>query len=212
MTKIETKVFSCPACGEKFEDAAVTEISAWWALGTDFRELHDGDDPLPFYAHLCPHCLYVATDLTYVPTLATKKYLQSPRYTAGLDPRDGRASTRYLLLARLQRASLFPAHQVAYNYLRASWLARGEGDQPRVVECQRTAIDLYQKALHAGMVPGPGRGAVHYVIGELYRLLSEFEESEKWFDNAINIQWRRELVERQRELARQHNAEESCMP
>jgi uncharacterized protein len=213
MTQLQVTILTCPACGGEFEDTVVGEVDSLDGLNSDFEELHLGGNPTAFYAHLCPHCLYVATDFSYAPTLATKKYLQSPLYIAGIDnPRDGRASTKYILLARLQRSALIAAHQVAYNYLRASWFARAEGDVQRCIECRRNGIDLYEKALRAGMVPGPGRAAIHYVVGELYRLMGEFEKADLWFGQAAEFDWRSELVARQRELVRQRSVQDVRMP
>ncbi len=75
---------------------------------------------------------------------------------------------------------------------------------------QALAGEYFIKALEANEIKEKDRGAIKYLIGELYRRQGEFEKAIVWYDRALkedNPEKLRNIIHEQKEMARNRNAD-----
>lgn len=184
MTMIEEESFTCPVCGEVFEDAVVLSTNQM-GTHTDFMPVVGGLFPFPYYVHACPACGFAGFDDDFSATYEQefkdwvaselKSELASAEFYGGL---------KYLLGARCAQKLGQPDRAVADLYLRGAWCAVVEETPELEARCRREAVKMFEKALAEGGVPAEERAPITYLVGELHRRLGDAQEAAAWFDRA----------------------------
>ena len=162
-------------CGHSFEYGVLLSTNAAGGVETDFRARAVGTDPVPFTVLTCPRCSYscdtggfeqpVPPKVAYeLKTLAERLFVAQPV----------KDSVRFQLAAELLDRKDDEPQAVGWMYLRASWMAREEGNAAAEELFQHRAVEAFQK--HLELQPhGPDVGQITYLVGELARRLGDFE-------------------------------------
>ncbi len=210
MTTIHQETLTCPACHTTFK-VQVVGSCGYAGKDTDFRPHYWGLDPLPLFVHTCPRCLFSGYEAHFAAPVSEelRKWLVEERGLGRLQSDTG--SRRYTLAARCREQAGDNDIAIADMYLRASWCARVEEDRPMERLSQRRAVECFQRALAAGLVPPNQQAAITYLVGELYRRLGDFELATAYLARVKEDDWSA-LAARQLALARQANDENTTMP
>lgn len=175
MTTLLTRSATCPVCSHAFDYGVVMSTNAAGGVETDFRARAVGLDPLPLTVLTCARCSYSADTGTFESPVAPQaayqlKALADQLFTATPVPH----SRRFQLAATLMDIAGREPTDIGWMYLRASWMARDEGNAEAEALYQRRALEAFQKHL-AENPQALDAGQITYLVGELARRLSDFE-------------------------------------
>lgn len=209
MTTIREQTLTCPACHTTFKVHVVSSCG-YAGKDTDFRPHYWGLDPLPLFVHTCPQCLFSGYGSHFEMPMSDelRRWLVEERGLGRLQSDAG--SRRYTLAARCREQAGDHDIAIADMYLRASWCARVEGDRAMERLSQRRAVECFERALMAGLVPSGQRDAITYLVGELYRRLGDYELATGYLARVVEGELA-DLAARQLDLARQANDENATM-
>jgi uncharacterized protein (DUF2225 family) len=186
MTSFITRESVCPVCVCTVEITVLTSTN-YVGQHSDFHRITMGYAPLPLMMNTCSMCGYsgftddFANPASLTPELRTK-ILASLRHIVGDVPLD--AGRRYELYALQQELAGADAWQMAHHYLRAAWAARDDGS-PNEPNYQHFALDFFETALTANLVPPDQLPSITYLIGELYRRVGDTAAAATWFNTVI---------------------------
>jgi uncharacterized protein (DUF2225 family) len=200
MTTLRNEDFSCPACGNTFNDGVVMSMGSS-GMDTDFRPHYWGVDPLRFFVHTCPECHYSGYQDDFQEGVRLNPILlqriKSGMLFKDLEERLGDSlkgnrpfldgSTKYLLAARTVAASGRGFLKAAELHLRSAWCARVEAKSNVEALAQEEAVRAYRSSMARGEVPAQMQPTVVYLIGELYRRQGEFRDAIEYFSEAEGL-------------------------
>ena len=209
MTTIREQELTCPACDTTFQVLAVASCSSA-GQDSDFRPHYLGLDPLPLFVHTCPTCLFSGYESHFQAPVSDelRHWLVEERGLGRLQSDAG--SRRYTLAARCRGRAGEEVLTIADLYLRASWCARVEEDRAMERLSQCRAVERFERALAAGIVPADQEDAITYLVGELYRRLGDFELATAYLARITEGDLA-DLATRQLDLARQADDENTTM-
>ncbi len=206
------KMVNCPLCGEKvkiFETLSMTVSGSY----RDFQRRING----PYYFHLFAHC----------PTCHFSGYASDFSRTVSED-------IKRKVLIELKSIPVGPFHIEKFEFAAkiSSWEKKGYAEIGKIYlfgsyhlkymtdlrdkkfvdlrkRYQALAGEYFIKALETNEIKERERGAISYLIGELYRRRGEFEKALVWYDRALqeeNSEDFKGIIEEQKEMARNRNA------
>jgi uncharacterized protein (DUF2225 family) len=223
MTSIVERDFVCPVCGENFRDPVVLSTNTFGGTESDFRPRAAGVDPLPFWIHTCPECLYTDCEFDSAVTGDVKRYVTGGEFRRGI-PDSPKAFHKYELLARIEEFAGAGAREIAWSYLKAAWLAAeyaasegpdsGDAEDVLVLErkYRKAAIDKLESSLGDRFQDDEEYMTVFYLVGELHRRLGEFDTAITYFERLEDDDRFKTLISQQKELASSGNAGPTMMP
>jgi uncharacterized protein (DUF2225 family) len=206
MTTWELLLFKCPICDCTFSDNIIISTNTFGGVETDFRAHASGMDPLPFYIHQCPKCHFSFMVSGFYVSDALKDYVLSRKIFEGIEQGALQASsTQYEIFGRGLTINQSPYENIAWAYLRASWMARSENDPPKEKRLQLLAIHYFERAItERTLTKEEDYEHVTFLIGELYRRTESFNQAIEWFSQVNEP--REQDAHRQKVLAEQGNS------
>ncbi|MFX1255877.1 MAG: DUF2225 domain-containing protein [Promethearchaeota archaeon] len=206
MTTWEPFNFQCPICDCTFSSNAIISTNTFGGVETDFRAYASGMDPLPFYIHQCPKCHFSFMVGEFSVSDVLKDYVLSRKIFIGIEKTaliD--CSTKYEIFGRGLAINRSSYENIAWAYLRASWMARSEFDRPKEKRLQLLAIDYFERAIkERTLTKEEDYEHVAFLIGELYRRTKSFNQAIEWFSQVNEP--REQDAHRQKVLAEQGNS------
>ncbi|MFX1597899.1 MAG: DUF2225 domain-containing protein [Promethearchaeota archaeon] len=189
MTTWGPETVTCPNCEDVF--VATQVFSCGFASKTrDFMPNYWGANPLPFFVHVCPNCMFAGYSGEFEVTDATsqKKEPEIPAW-----------EKYYLLAQRLvdeQQDNVKSLSDIAWTYLQSAWTARvvdrdREKERMRLEDALIFFKRVYEKDTDA---------RVTYTCGEINRLLGEFDEADRFFHEVPDHAKKTRLVEEEKNL------------
>ncbi len=166
----------CPIDGTRFE-AQVDLSGTSWGRRLDLKP--DGPTPAPWSLPLCPTCRFPQFEepLSRELRKRVRRYVLSPEYQ--LLAKD---HPSYFLAAKIYEFLGRDAYAIGEAYLEASWQVEDE-DRDRYESYLRLARDAFLR-FEASADPEMAQiTTVQLLIGELHRLLGEFERAEAHFES-----------------------------
>lgn len=200
----------CSECLATFpaEVMEMTGTGGW--LESDLCYQSHGTFPYPYLVAVCPCCGWAA----YIRDFEKLAYL--PRYSGGIMAKALRdylredrlrfpGSKKYSLAAASYARAGVPPVFIGDLHLRAVWCARQERS-PEVEDHHLEAALLWFERAQAGGLSGFEAARAAYLLGELNRRLSRFDEAVRWFNRVDPAPvWLRSWAERMCLLAREKN-------
>ena len=223
MTTVFQQHFVCGCCRYAFDDAVIGSCG-YASKDSDFRPNYWGMNPLPYFIHSCPRCGYTAYDIGSIPPAGVQGWLLKGGMQFVLTQletsirqeaqRYGNESgwQKYLQAVLCAEQANSDALKIADLFLHMAWTARSEEAFLAERYAQQRALHYFRQAFEAELVPGDLQPEVLYLIGELYRRLSEFEQAQARLEAAIDAAVRRDdtdltrLARHQYRLAHAGNA------
>ncbi len=184
MTTVFMHDFTCPVCGEVFEDEVVASTNVT-GLSTDLKPFTCGLPAYPFFVHTCPNCFFsgFGEDFEREIDVASADVIrvEMERWHRDLYPMEPEPQHRYMLAAICAEIlGAAPLH-VADCYLRAVWCAVDRDMHDFAHELRVEAVRFYVLAFDDRRTPARERARVAYVVGELSRRLGREEDAARWF-------------------------------
>lgn len=180
----------CPACQHSFDATRVVGRPRVIRKATDFREVYaDNERVLPYCVAVCPACAYAGypqwfdgreIDFAMKGLIASQLLWNLP--WALTDPVE-----RFHHALKCAEWDTLAPKELGDLALNGAWCAEEEGDREAERWFRREAIRHYDVALKRfdGVEPAL-RGAVTYLMGELYRRLDDLALSTAWFSQVAN--------------------------
>lgn len=168
-----TNDYTCPIGGEKFE-ATVTASGTSFGTYTNLKPY--GPIDAPWVLPQCPSNKFVMFKHEFTPEeiAVFTKIVESDDYKAIPD-----GSSEYYYLAKLFEGSDASHEDIAWAYLKASWEMGGQ-------EVLEGALDNFKKSLSEIKDDDKNADEKHMthqmIIGELNRLLGNFDEAKREFE------------------------------
>ena len=187
MSTLIEEMRACPVCEARFAVQAV-DCCGSHGCDSDFRPHHWGVDPLDSYVHACRECGFAGYRQDFLDGVSEtvirkiRKFL-TPR-TRDLT-RKNAAYFKYEFMALIYEWEDRSSVEVGDSFLKASWLARGQGNREKERLYQREAVRRFEEALEIGECETQDRRAVtSYLVGDLHRRLNRRRRAETWFHRA----------------------------
>lgn len=231
LTEVELifdKSYTCPVCDKEFKAKAVkTGKAKLIAADSDLRPKYQVVDSLKYDVIACPNCGYAALNryFNYMTSAQARLIKQSISSTfKGLAPEgdivtyDAAIMKHKLALANtvVKRAK---ASEKAYTCLKTAWLLRGEAENlpedtkdidkvrselaEEELEFIENAYNGFLEAFPKEMFPmcGMDENTVCYLMADLARRLSKFEDAGRWVARVLASRSANERIkEKAREL------------
>lgn len=146
--------FTCPNCGEVYEDYVIMSTNAFGGWDSEFRAYALGFDPLGLLIQTCPKCGCPDRDslglgdnarLSRQEKSLIRRLLRDYCRHYRLKPRAFTHSHDYEVLAILLLRGR-PERAAAAAYLRAAWVADDLKHSTRALACRLKAAHHYQRA------------------------------------------------------------------
>jgi len=204
----------CPFCGGIFKTIVVISMS-YGEEDSDFRPHFRGLNPMKYFVHECPYCGYIGQSREFKGVRISKEV--PPDKDVKYEHRViGDYDNPFLKLAKSLEMRGANPYDIAVAYHYAAWYYRlmyekseNDDEKSKFKEKEKAAlketINWFKKALESRDVRSKERPIIIYLIGELYRLIGEFEQALIYFEKAISesrIKWLIELAKRQMDFAR----------
>ena len=183
MPSWEDLELTCPLCMTTFQSRVVTQADAI-GQDTDGRLHFKEVDALPTFIHTCPQCNFTASRSAFQVRLESQEVFRVRAFLETL-PKPQSPTERYMLMAKVMDQyrrdnPIFPGNA----WLTAAWCARTEGRRTDEIDCMRRALRWFDEDLRLRLTMREERTYLTYLIGELYRRVSNFERSIQYF-NAV---------------------------
>lgn len=211
MTTTQERRVTCPNCSNKF---TIREVMSQTTMGqdTDFRPRHAGATTYDLIIHTCQKC-GLSGFMGQFEGRVSKRVSQliAERITPLVNDELARPWQRYEYAAWIAEWREQDDDLVGNYYLRASWCCRDNhtGAEDNAARFYRAkAMEHFERALTVGQVRDSEIGVITYLIGELHRRNSEFDEASSWFSRAVELpdgdddgRWVANLARKQAKLA-----------
>ena len=209
----------CPFCGGIFKTIVVMSMS-YSKEDSDFRPHFHGLNPMKYFVHECPYCGYIGQSREFKSVKISKDV--PPDEDINYEYRViGDYDNPFLKLAKSLEMRGANPYNIAIAYHHAAWYYRvmyekskNDDEKIKFKEKEKAAlketINWFKKALESGDVSSKERPIIIYLIGELYRLIGEFDQAIIYFEKSIsesNIKWIIELAKRQMNFAKNNDSE-----
>lgn len=185
MTRLRPIDLVCPVCDNHFRSQSVLSTNSYGGKRTDFHERAVGEQPLPYYVHMCSGCGFSGADRDFVEGAQVTSYVRS-QVLSILTPRLAQdrldsASDRYAAAAQVAEWKGENPSRIADQLLRAAWCCLDDGDHEGERFYRRAAAQKFADALALdGVVQRIERAVITYLIGELWRRVGEATSAEDW--------------------------------
>lgn len=192
-TSLKIVELFCPVCGMVFKTSIAIEIGSPTWKRTDFHQVVNGHQPLPYLMSLCLGCGYSGLDTdfkhgadvsVYVKEMVFEKLqpvvIHANGYITG--------SMKYEHAAKIARWRGDDTRVVAELWLKAAWCCVEEGDIEAERYFRRHAAREFELALQEfDGINDDQKSIITYLVGELWRRVSETERARPWFNKAIEL-------------------------
>jgi uncharacterized protein (DUF2225 family) len=195
MNALYDKKITCPVCKNIFHTKKVrTSATRIEKRDTDFCTHYIGENPILYNVFVCPMCGYAALESNFEEiNTAGKKVIEeniSKRWTQRSfgDERTALEAIETYKLALL--CSQILGHKkgtLANICLKIAWLYRYMGNE-KEFEFLAHAVGCFEKAFATEPLPIGNLDDVSllYLIGELHRMIGNYEEAIEWFGKAVS--------------------------
>ena len=184
MTTVHQEKVKCPCCHKSLTIDVLGSPNAF-GFYTDFNGIPMGYAPLPILMNTCPDCGFSGYSQDFdTPLDSHLKTLLSTVITPLYQAEEMNAGRRYELYAKIREMAGANAWELGQEYLKGAWAAFDEqtGNEAHL---RQLAINYFQKALAEHLVPPDEEPNITYLIGELYRRISEIESAHRYFNYVI---------------------------
>ncbi len=216
MSVIKTTIIKCPACETTFESHTVEAVVTYKGRETDFRVYSHGEDPLLYYALICPHCNYAAYSMEDPLDTDLFEFVRSEEYLRPMDdgtPLDfSQPSTKHVLIARILERKDLENEKIAREYLSAAWLARSSENFEDEKRYQKLALKYFQLAQIQNEISEDQINIIIYLIGEINRRIGEFHTALDFFSKVDTSKFDVALLKQQIELAQRSDQSRAWYP
>lgn len=178
---IREKAFTCPIGGEAFRQN-IPMSGTSFGMRTDFMQM--GAISSPWILPQCPSNHFVMYQNEFTPDdIATHtQVINHPEFVAiAKDAPQYYYLAKQLELGKQLGMTKIDDFSIAFAYLQASW-QRGVANDYR-----EKALYYFQKALPTLDKTSEKWQNTNLLIGELYRLLGQFDKSKTYFDSLQNL-------------------------
>jgi len=196
----------CPLCKNEFLSYVVVSTSRS-GIESDFHPLGPESWAIKDYVYICPECLYAAYHnkeiiTEKIQTIFTKKKSLLKKLIPEVKP-----SIKYYLCAKILEWSDQSKYSIGWTYLRAAWMARDEKNKSLEKKFRKKAVNFFREALETNDLPRVEIVPTTYIVGELNRILKNFDEAIVYFEKILNDKFFGKAAKHQLNLAERKNSE-----
>ena len=146
MTTFAAQKVTCRVCGRSVPCTVLTSTNAFGAPDLDLRPPQMKRDTMHMWVQECPHCGYVASDLTDKTSVDTA-WLRSPEYK-----NSNKLGFRSPLALRFYKQHLIclkdgNRDEAFFALLHAAWACDDLGDKKSAVFCRKAALPLLEEMI-----------------------------------------------------------------
>lgn len=198
--EISKKETTCPLCQYTFDSTRVaTTRLKLLKTDTDLRPYYNGIDTIPYEITTCESCGYSTyynefklkvddKDATKLNEILTKSF-KSKKFPEKLSNKDGIEKYKLAILVANSRET---EKSVLSNlYMKLGWLFRNEdGCQKFEDACIKNSYNLGKEAFKIESFPvmGINKSTFSYLLGDMARRLSLYDEATRWLKNSKSLQ------------------------
>ena len=206
MTMISGKIALCSKCGEETPVEIILSMNSYGAKHSDLFQECSGSEVLHHQLSICSKCLFVGysdefTNIKEKPSI--NRNLTLDEEIKELDKKYP-ATQRFIMLAERHEKEGGDKNEIANYFLSASWSERAyypkskgffkQHPKDKQTERKKSSFELekycQKKALKYFLLSLEEKGGKvsaedYYLIGELFRRISDFSKSNDYFDKAI---------------------------
>ncbi len=205
MTMISGKIALCSKCGEETPVEIILSMNSYGAKHSDLFQECSGSEVLHHILSICPKCSFVgySSEFTDIQKNTDLSRINFNEEIKELDKKYP-ATQRFLMLAKRLEKEGANKNQIANCFLNASWSERAYcSDSEDLFQrrlkhkrperkkssfelekyCQKKALKYFLLSLEEK--GGKVSAEDYYLIGELFRRISDFSKSNDYFDKAI---------------------------
>ena len=146
MTTEATEAYKCPICNEFSQHVIIMSTNAFGSMDLDTRPPEMQRSTIFAWVQECPHCGYVAHELSDEPSVDAA-FLKTPEYVGygGIAFQSNLAKKFYRLY--LINANAGDASDTFWAALHAAWASDDAEDEASAIICRKLALDPLDKLI-----------------------------------------------------------------
>ncbi len=176
----------CPVCDRHFHSQVVGSCGHA-SMRTDFRPNYWGMNPTLYFFHVCPQCGFCGTQSDFELDIGNPEFINAVKTMEPLNENptiSQKVERAVQCLEELKRYNIKEVDEfaLANKWIIAYWWADNLQELKRYGE---HTLSYFEQAFQGGQIPDNLILRFIYLQGEINRRLGNFEQANKFFDEAL---------------------------
>ena len=184
MTTIVPNDLTCTFCGNSSRHDLLGSTNSYGRPDLDTRPPEMTRSTMPLWVQECPHCGYVAKDISQPPHDSARLYCGEGGWRGISYSGYPELAVRFLKLADLQEA-VGHSLEAAWSALRAAWACDDANENERAIACRQRAIGYFSRTVGQVRMFPQEPGAMEALFADIHRRAGDFDGAVHWVDSGV---------------------------
>lgn len=184
MTTIVHRDLTCTVCDSASRQELLGSTNSYGRPDLDTRPPEMMRSTMTLWVQECPHCGYVAKDISQPPHASAQLYCGAGGWRGLTYNGYPDLAVRFLKLADLQEG-VGHSLEAAWSALRAAWACDDAKDDDKAIACRQRAIGYFARTVGQVQMFPKEAGAMEAFFADIHRRAGDFDGAVHWADLGI---------------------------